>query len=129
MGYACGDFSPQVRPVEGFDLSIDINRLEMGLVFYVPPNLEAPDQVEEIGVPGNRFLLRGYYYYEEIHGKRLLKDRFDLLGWKPMVPFERWKSGGETEILPELNSKYDRYENPVPNSSEEFRVARKYSGC
>jgi len=128
-GWACGDFTPQLMPVGGFDSTVDLSDVELGLIFYVPPGLTAPDQLEEVGVPGNRFLIRGHFYYHQRSGRKLVVPRFDLLGWEPEPPFERWEEGGSRTLVENPRQKYSRFEGFSSSERASFKVAVKYAGC
>lgn len=128
-GWACGDFTPELMPVDGFDSTVDFSGIELGLVFYVPPGLTAPDQLEEVGVPGNRFLIRGNFYYHQRSGRRLIVPRFDLLGWEPVPPFERWAEDGSRTMVENPRQEYSRFEGHGSSRVLSFEVAGKYAGC
>lgn len=128
-GYACGEFTPELMPVEGFDATVDLSEIELGLVFYVPPGLIAPDQLSEVGVPGNRFLIRGHFYYHERSGRKLVVPRFDLLGWQPLPPFRRWEENGSRSLVEDPQKEYIRFQGEGSPEEIAFQVAGNYSGC
>lgn len=128
-GWACGDFTPELMPVGGFDSAVDLSEIELGLNFYVPPGLTAPDQLEEVGVPGNRFLIRGYFYYHERSGRKTVVPRFDLLGWEPVPPFERWEEDGGRKLVENPRQEYGRFNGGGASEGIAFEIAGKYAGC
>ncbi len=44
MGYACGDFFPQIEPVKEVGDNIDNSWLDGGLMFRVSNGFKSPDQ-------------------------------------------------------------------------------------
>lgn len=127
-GWACGDFTPQLMPIGGVEDGLDLSEVELGLEFYVPPELSAPDQIEEIRVPGNLFLIRGHFYYREDHGEKIVQPRFDLLGWEPVAPLRRWDDGGAVEV----ENRLETFGQSVEASSVEpgaLVPAGKYLSC
>ncbi len=88
-GWACGDLTSQIMPIEGIDESLDFTGLHLGLIFYVTQGMASPDRFEGVGVPGNQFLLRGHFYYRQEEERKVVAPRFDLIGWVPVRPFHR----------------------------------------
>jgi len=127
--WACGDFTARLLPVDVADSQIDLSRLGLGLDFYVPLGLTAPDQLEEVGVQGNRFLIRGHYFYREAGGRRIVVPRFDLLGWQPVPPFQRWEDR-EARLVDDPGRIYSRFQgSPVEPEEMTFQIAGKYLDC
>jgi len=129
MAWACGEYTPRIIPKGSFD-SVDIKNIKYGLVFWIIPEKTSPDQIEELGVQGNKFELHGYYYYSILNGTKYLSPRFDLVSWKPIVPFKRWKENGEIEVVKKEIADYQKYFERTSGSSNEFKQAGKYvSDC
>ncbi len=128
MGWACGGFTPDIRPIDATLDMIPIREQFSGFAFHVPPGLLAPDQIDELGVPGNEFLVRGFYYYAIIDGKNVLQNRFDLTAWRPISPYHRWKgkSGDAHKEIVENGAQYQRYWNYVKPENAVFTVAQTY---
>lgn len=129
MGYACGEFTPELMPVDVSNANVDLSKLKYGLMFYVPPGFTAPDQLSEVGVPGNRFLIRGHYYYHERSGRKLVVPRFDLLGWQPLPPFRRWEENGSRSVVENPQEEYSQFESQGSSKGTSFQIAGNYSGC
>jgi hypothetical protein len=130
MAYACGPFSPQLRPVGGMDQSLDLEGLETGLMMYVANDLIPPDQIDELRVPGNRFQIRGYYYSSENGHGASVAPRFDLCGWRPVPPFSVW-TNGEPKQLSSLEGfdEWDQLTSRDCGPAERFTIAAKYADC
>jgi hypothetical protein len=124
MGYACGDLTPQITPVKDIPPLLSTERLGLGFSFHVPINFNSPDQIDELRVPGNLFEIKGYYYYTT--GKeKYLYHKFDLISWRPIVPFKIWTNQGEIEIVHD-SSAYDKYWNTSFDQGIKFKAAGKY---
>jgi hypothetical protein len=116
-------------PVDGFDSSVDLSDVELGLILYVPRGLTAPDQLAEVRVPGNRFLIRGHFYYHERSGRKLVEPRFDLVGWEPVPPFERWEEDGSRRRVEDPRRAYSRFKAQGSSEGVAFEGAGKYAAC
>ena len=125
MGYACGDFTPQILPITGFPIDLELDQFGAGLIFYVPKGIMSPDQIDNIRVPGNRFELRGYYYYHVTDGHKKLYPRFDLTAWRPIFPLQSWSSEGDIETLQSSND-FNQFWEKQKDESFEFSPAGKY---
>ncbi len=126
IGWACGGLTPQVMPAN--DISgISKEKLEYGFTFYTVDGLEAPDNVDDIGVPHNVFKITGYFYYTVENGKKYLHPRFDLISWHPIAPFNTWDENAR-KIESRDYKKYE-YKTKEPVKNSEFTKARKYDPC
>jgi hypothetical protein len=135
MGYACGDFCAQVKPENGFPDSIDVSWLETGLTFRVPDGFSAPDQSDELCVPHNLFELIGYYYFVEHRNTRFLHPRFDLIAWRPVLPFSVWRQNASGELPSHTTLEISDYRThpdgwrlarTTSTEPDSFAFARKY---
>ncbi len=136
MGYACGDFCPQIRPQSGFHSSIDLSWFDTGLTFRVPEEFSAPDQCPDLGVPHNLFELTGYLYFVQHEGTRFLHPRFDLIAWRPLLPYSVWRPNASAESPSHTKveiSEYGSYPDGwrraqgTPAAADAFDFARKYN--
>ena len=136
MAYACGDFCPQIRPESGFHRSVDLSWLDTGLMFRVPDEFSAPDQYSDLCVPHNLFELTGYFYFVQHEGTRFLHPRFDLIAWRPLLPYSVWRPHSSSEPLSHIPveiSEYGTYPDGWrraqgnPAAAEDFDFARKYN--
>lgn len=125
MGWACGGFTPDIRPIDAAIDSIPVHEQFSGFAFYVPPDFFAPDQIDELGVPGNEFVMRGFYYYVIIDGEKKLHNRFDLIAWRLVAPFERWNADGRREKLVE-DLDYSEYWKSSGTHKDKFIIAQTY---
>ena len=127
MGWACGGFTPDIRPIDSTIETIPVRKEFSGLAFHVPPGLLAPDQIDALGVPGNKFLVQGFYYYALVKGKKVLHNRFDLTAWQMLAPYERWTGGSPPKETiyrtRSLRSYWWEYLKPYGSF---FRAADKY---
>lgn len=128
-GWACGDLTAQIMPMGDVEDSVDLSGLDLGLVFYVPPGLPSPDRLEEVAVPGNRFLIRGHYYYRQDEGRKVVAPRFDLIGWVPLPPFRRWDDGPPAVPVDDPEQTYARFDRRDSPPVEAFQIAGTYLDC
>ncbi len=128
MGYACGDYEAQLRPIFRSGNPLDLKKLAAGLIIYVPHGIESPDQIRELRVPGNEFVLRGYYYYTSDGAARIIESRFDLLGWRAVSPLRIWAGSLTAEL--ETNDRLPSQDSGKSDvDPQAFEIAGKYSGC
>ncbi len=98
-GWACGELTPQIIPIEKLG-DVNIEKLQYGFEFWVPKDVTAPDQVDVLHVPGNKFKIKGNYYYTIENGNKHLAPRFDLIEWQPLPHAKRWEQdSGEAVLL------------------------------
>jgi len=128
-GWSCGDLTAQIMPVGDVGDSVDLSGLDLGLVFYVPSGLPSPDRLEEVAVPGNRFLIRGHYYYRQVEGRKVVAPRFDLIGWVPLPPFRRWDDGPPAVPVDDPEQTYARFDRRDSPPVEAFQIAGTYLDC
>ncbi len=125
VGWACGDFSPQLRPT---DPSLPVPASLSGLVIYCPKGVEAPDQIDELRVPGNRFLITGYAYH---HSDGTMAARFDLLHWTPLgavSPLTQHKHSDPAAPSPTGTKPWKQ--GPAPATPNQvFAIAGRYDPC
>jgi len=126
MGWACGNFTPQIMPIDNIDDTIK-DKIEYGLTFYTNAGLEPPDSISEIGVPHNAFKITGFYYYTIEEGKKYLHPRFDLISWYPIAPFNIWTENA-TKIESNNSEKY-HFKTNQSDIDNEFKKAHKYDPC
>ena len=126
MGWACDDYTPQIAPIEEIDNLIDINSQFYGFTFWVLNGSKSPDMIEAICVPGNIFELKGYYYYTLDENKKKLSYRFDLVDWKVVAPYYRWKENGDKELITN-NVKRENIKNQNYFENSDFKKAHKYN--
>jgi len=100
MAYACGDYCPQIKPTASPIDTLDCSFLETGFMFRVPEGLSAPDQIDQLCVAGNRFEVVGHFYFVEIDGTKYLHPDFDLIAWRPLLPYRIWRFDLENEVGP-----------------------------
>jgi hypothetical protein len=125
-GWACGDFTPQIMPIEGLEPGLNIENVKYGFEFWIPSDIPAPDHIDALRVPGNKFSLKGYYFYTVKNGVKFLEPKFDLLEWRPLPQAMRWQKSGtqRTSLSP------NEYANTSKQSPMVFKIAGKYdSGC
>ena len=129
MGYACGDFSAQLRPIAGLAPDFTLDGFRGGLVIYVPPHLDSPDQIDELRVPGNFFKIRGFSYshLDPETGLRIVNPRFDLLSWSTEEPLSIFRDDAVTPAGP--TDSFHAESSAVALDPSEFQAAGKYSGC
>lgn len=126
-GWACGGLTSQIMPIEMDDTLLSICNISFGFEFYTSSIIKSPDNISDICVPGNEYVLKGYYYYWLKDGKKILTERFDLVVWKLVVPYSVWINLGERE---DKDIPYDKYWNKVEVFVDKFSKARKYdNGC
>ena len=98
-----------------------------GFAFHVSPGLFAPDAIAELGVPGNRFLVQGFYYYALIQGEKVLHNRFDLTAWQMLAPYQRWKGESyQKETIYNEEAHWDYWWGYLKPFGNFFKVAQRY---
>lgn len=131
MGWACGDFVPQILPTSTVSPTLEDSVVKHGFHFYIQTNIEAPDNIEELSLSGNRFEIRGYFHYKLHDTEKVLVPRFDLTGWRALTPYSTWlREDGELKRV-ENDESYDKYWDVSLDSEaeQEFQIARKYADC
>lgn len=127
-GWACGGLTPQIIPIEKFD-DVNIEKLQYGFEFWIPKGVIAPDQVDELRVAGNKFKIRGNYYYTIENGNKYLAPRFDLLEWRPLPPTKRWEQDSGKAVSLSVKE-YNDHAVSAKGNPQLFIIAGKYdSGC
>ena len=136
MGYACGDFFPQIEPIKPFDDSIDISMLDGGLRFRVPNNFESPDMINKLSIVHNQFELKGYYYFTKKSKKRFLQPQFDLIAWRPLVLHEWARNKDGEPTLNKVTLEKSGFVNSgwinsdiINSDVTSFNFGRRYDGC
>ncbi len=127
IAWACGSNTPNVMPLSEIGPDIINEKIEYGFTFYVPSGLISPDNIDDLGVSGNVFVIRGFYYYSIIDNKKYLHPRFDLISWRPNAPFKIWDKRGSLIIKTNIDEYI--FESNSNEEPEKFVKARKYDLC
>lgn len=126
-GWACGELTSQIMPIEGVSPSFSLKNIEFGLEFYLPQGMGAPDGDYPFAVPGNRFELKGYPYYQLIDGEKVLSPRFDLIAWRILPPYRIYDEQGEPKVI---TDPFEDYWELPPEGNSSYTLAHKYdNGC
>jgi len=127
MQWACGHGTPQVMPKFSGTPPVSLQEMHLGLKFFVPEGMKSPDEL--LG-GRNSYEIKGFYYYIMVDGKRYMLPHFDLIAWRPEIPYVLYKTDKNNDVYTvDIKKPMLKYWNWKTDEKTVFKKAGRYRGC